>query len=148
MASCVCEGHSWGVLGEAELQLGAAGCGVEFASGFRSSVSTHCLQGKKLLLPILMDVLHNMFTTVEEAIALRPLSGLVPCQKGSHRTVTSAQMSLEGRMLQPAVPQGVWESCCQPVQGHQCFPDSIPKGWRRSSPRAWSTGSHWERGCS
>lgn len=37
MASCVWEGHSWGVLGEAQLQLGAAGSAVEFGSGFSSS---------------------------------------------------------------------------------------------------------------
>lgn len=51
--------------------------------------------GKKLFLLILMDVLHNLFTTVEETITLRPLSGLAPCQKGSHLSVTSL-MALEG----------------------------------------------------
>lgn len=45
-------------------------------------------------------------------------------------------------MLQPAVPQGAWALCCQPVQGHQRFPD-FPKAG--DQPQAWSTGSHRER---
>lgn len=63
--------------------------------------------GKKLFLLILMDVLHNLFTTVEETITLRPLSGLVPCQKGSHCTVTS-QMALEGRCSSLLCPRGLF----------------------------------------
>lgn len=69
-----------------------------------------------------------------------------PLSEGQSGTVTSFQMCLGGRCS--SLHQGLWESCCQPVQGHQCFPDSIPKGWRRSSPRAWSTGTHWKMSCS
>lgn len=68
--------------------------------------SADTAQREKASLLILMDVLHNLFTTVEETITLRPLSGLVPCRKGSHRTVTSSQMSLEGRCSSLLCPRG------------------------------------------
>lgn len=43
-------------------------------------------------------------------------------------------------MLQPGVPRGVWESAAS------LFRDTSASQTQRSSPRAWSTWSHWERG--
>lgn len=71
-----------------------------------------------------MDVLHNLFTTVEETITLRALSGLVPISEGQSPHCHPLSDVSGGEMLQPAVPQGGLGVCCQPVQGHQCFPDS------------------------
>lgn len=123
MASCVCEGHSWGVLGEAQLQLGAAGCGVEFGSGFRSSASTRSLKGKAFPADsdgcLAQSVYHGGGNNYPQATVWpSPYIG---------RAVTALSPPLRclwrGDAPACCAPGGLGV-CCQPVQGHQCFPDS------------------------
>lgn len=111
MALCVWEGHSWGVLGEAQLQLGAAGSGVESACREKAfpAHSDGCLA---------QSVYHGAGNNNPQATVWpSPLSeGQSPL---CHLSVTSL-----------LCPRGAGSS----VQGHQCFPDSFPEVGRDPAP--------------
>ena len=99
-------------------------------------------EGKKLFLLSLMDVLHNLVTTVEKTITPGLLSNLVTVSGCQSPNCQPGQMSSQGRAagagdaLTRCAPGGPGSPAVSLCRGHQRFPDSLTKGWRRFSPRA------------